>query len=403
MKHKLNMVFVAFMLTVFMAACGNGVANTVLPPTEAVEATTTPQETLAPTVQPTATETPTPEPTATEAPEPTEIPVVKDTYEYGVITEIGYASTWCDLRFTTQPGMDFGTQEGLEMYAQCVDGARVEIRTDVLPEEYLELSETDYLGVLVDELLKGAGNSSETMLNIGAIFGNEYTVGSVWIEDADGRGWDYDFFLRKKESRMIVVTLKVPSVSRGGYRSAENLIYCIGNYDSDPVYLPEERWSHLNFEPGTFTENGYENEWLNLRITVPEGATLLKYDSVMQDAIGTGIEWETNGLPFIGYFIEYSNNKTAEECINDSVEHYKSVSLEYDGWVYSDDGPMKTELLGGQEYIVKKMILSRPDRADRYEEYYCRIQDNYIVYFEFLYEDESREQIEEAKSLITEY
>lgn len=390
MKHKLNAVFVAFMLTLFMAACGSEVSNTVLPPTEAVEATATP------TPEPTATEIPTPEPTVT----PTKVSKIKDSYEYGVITELGYASEWCNLRFTTQPGLEFGTQEGLEMYAECVDGARLEIRTELLPEEYLEISESDYLGLLVDELLDGAGNFSEPVLNT-LTNADRYTVGSVWLEDADGLAWDYDFFIRKKESRMIVVTLRVPAVARGVYKSAGNLINCLNRYDSSPIYLPEEQWAHTAFEAGTFTENGYENEWLNLRFTLPD-ATLTEIDSHFIDMIVAEIEWETR-FPYVQFVVEFANDMPAEEYLADLIEYYKTGWEEEYGYVFSVDEQVKTELLGGQDYKVMTAILSRPERADRYEEYYCRVQDNYVVCFQVLYEADSEEKAKEVMNCFTTY
>ncbi len=393
MKHKLNMVFVAFMLTVFMTACGSEVSNTVLPPTEAVEATAT----KTPTPEPTATETPTPEPTVT----PTEAPKIKDSYEYGVITELGYASKWCDLRFTTQPGMDFGTQDGLEMYAECADGARLEICTELLPEEYLEISESDYLGLLVDELLNGVTSFVEPELNMVTLNGAVYTIGSVWMEDADGRAWDYDYFVRKKESRMIIITLTVPAVTKGVYRSAGNLLNCLGGYDSEPRYLPEEWWAHTAFEAGTFTENGYENEWLNLRFTLPD-ATLTKIDSYFIDMIVAEIEWETK-FPYVQFVVEFANDMTAEGYLTDLVEYYKTGWEEEYGCVFSVDEQMKTELLGGQEYKVMNAILSRPERADRYEEYYCRVQDNYVVCFQVLYEADSEEKAKEVMNCFTTY
>lgn len=326
---------------------------------------------------------------------------VKDTYEPGVITELGYASKWCNIRFTTQTGVDFGTQDGLEMYAQCVDGARVEVYTELLPEEYLEISETDYLGMLMDELKDEMKSVEESGINTVAVGGDEYIAVSVMIEDIDGRKERAAYYVRKKESRMIILAATCP-VAKGADKSTSNLLTCFGGYNSAPVYVPEDRWVHTSFEEGSFTETGYENEWLNLRITLPEGATLTKYDSELLDSIGVGIEWE-NSLPFIGCMIEYAYDQTAEEYLAASVEHYKSLSLKEEGYVYSVDEQMKTELLGGQEYKVMKMILSRPGRADRQEEYYCRVQDNYIVYFEFLYEKDSEEIIKEAKSLITTY
>lgn len=404
MKNKLKVMQGVFILAMFMTACGSGVSNTGLPPTKVVEITTAPQETLAPTVEPTATETPTPEPTVTEAQESTEASDVKDTYEYGVITEIGYASKWCNVRFTTQPGIDFGTQDNLEMYAQCADGARLEIYTELLPEEYLELSETDYLGMVIDEL-----NNTMNFVEMGGIYtcrlgGDVYTTATVRLKDTDGLTKRKDYFVRRKESRMIIFTATCP-MANGANATMTNILNCLGGYNSEPKYLPDGSFAQTAFSAGIFTENSYENEWLNLRIIASEGATLTKVDWAVLDTTYGEIEWESEKLPYIEYGIEFAKNRTADVYLTDLMDFFKAelTKEEYAEYVLTVDEQVKTELLGGQEYKVMTAILSRPERADRYEEYYCRVQDNYIVYFEFLYEDESREQIEEAKSLITEY
>ena len=397
MKNKLKVMQGVIILAMFMTACGSGVSNTVLPPTEAVEATTAPQETLAPTVQPTAT--PTPEPTATPTPK------VKDTYKQGTLTEDSFTSEWMNLRFTCQKGFELGTAEEIEMYAQCVDGARVEVYTELIPEEYMEMQEVDYLVVLVERLedsgIKIVGESSVIQGRIG---GNYFYGVEIATADEAGKTTFVNFAIRKKEARMIVILSTYPQ-STSAYYSYMNLLNSFGGYLSEPVILPEEQLATGAFDAGVFTENGYENEWLNLRITTPEGATLKKEDYPVLDTTYGEIEWESEKLPYITYGIEFAKKRTADAYLTELTDFYKTdLSKEqYVEYVYTVDEQIKTELLGGQEYMVMTAVLSRPERADRYEEYYCRVQDNYIIYFHFLYEEELREQIEEAKSLITEY
>jgi len=386
MKKREGILIAVLFFALVPAACGRKEADAVPTPTEVVETETRVTEAI----------------TVTQTPEPTqEILKIKDTYKTGEITDAGYASEWCNIRFTTQPGIEFGTQEGLEMYAQCVDGARVDVYTELLSEEYLEISETDYLGMFIDELKNETNSVEESGIDTVAVGGDEYIAVSVMIENTDGRKERTAYYVRKKESRMIILAATCP-MAKGADKSTSNLLTCFGGYNSAPVYLSEDRWVHTSFEEGSFTENGYENEWLNLRLTLPEGTTLTKYDSDILDSVGAGVEWENN-LPFIGCMIEYASDWTAEEYLTGTVEHYKTLASKEEGYVYFGDEQMKTELLGGQEYIVMNMILSRPGRADRYEEYYCRTQDGYIVYFEFLYEKDSEEMIKEARNLITTY
>jgi hypothetical protein len=355
------------------------------------------------TATPTAVPTVTPTPTPTFTPTPT--PGVQDTYEPGTVTEDKFTSKWMNLRFTRQKGFELGTEEGLEMYVQSIDGARMEVYTVLLPEEYLEMQEVDYLTVLEEELNKNGFTVTNEPDIIQGLVGKEYFAGvDFLVEDKNGQMSFASFALRKKEARMIILSSSYP-YSQSAVKSYNNMLRSFGAYYSNPITLPEEELALVAFDGGVFTENCYENEWLNLRITAPEGTTLAKKDYPVWDSVFGKIEWEAGRLPYIQYWIEYVGNRTTEECLMESVNSINSQISGYEeGWVYVIDEQIRTELLGGQEYKVMTAVLSRPERPDRVDEYYCRVQDGYSVFINFQYEsEEQREHIKEAKSLLTEY
>ncbi len=395
MKNRIvNLAGLCTLLFV-MAACGSGENYATPTPTEAVEVT----------VMPTAVPTVTPTPTPTFTPTPT--PRVQDTYEPGTVTEDKFTSKWMNLRFTRQKGFTLGTEEGLEMYVRCVDGTRLEVYTELLPEEHMEMQEVDYLTVLEENL----NQNGYTVINepniIQGLIGEEYFYGvDFTVEDKNGQMSFASFALRKKEARMIILSSSYP-YSQSAVKSYNNMLRSFGAYYSNPITLPEEELALVVFDGGTFTENCYENEWLNLRITAPEGATLAKRDYPILDTVCGDIEWETGRLPYIQYSIEYVDNRIADEHLMETVNYFNSqISGHEEGWVYVINEQIRTEMLGGQEYKVMTAVLSRPELPDRVDEYYCRVQDKYGILIIFEYNKESEEQIgqiKEVKSLITEY
>jgi len=392
MKNRIVNLVGVCALAIAMIACGNKENNVTPTPTEAVEFTATP------TVAPTVTPTPTPEPTVTPTPK------VKDTYEPGTVTEDKFTSKWMNLRFTRQKGFELGTEDGLEMYAQCIDGARMEIYTELLPEEYLEMQEVDYLTVLEEELKQNGFTVVNKPDIIQGLIGKEYFAGVDFVvEDENGQMSFASFALKKKESRMIIISSTFP-YSESAVKSYNNMLRSFGAYYSNPITLPEEELALVSFDSGLFTENCYENKWVNLRITAPERAKLAKNDYPVLDSVYGEIEWEDGRLPYIQYGIDYADNRTTDEYLIEQVNYFNSqISGHEEGWVYVIDEQIKTELLGGQEYKVMTAVLSRPELPDRVDEYYCRVQDKYGIFIMFEYNKESEEQIKEAKSLFTEY
>ena len=137
MKNKFCRVFFlcAGVLTVTLSACGNKSEVVTSLPEEGLKTTVT--LTMAPTLTPTTT----PEPAETA----TEIPMAEDTYEKGMIQNEFFASEWMNLRFTSQPGFEFGSREEVEMYARYGEEAMVEVYTQRLTKEEQNLTEEEYL------------------------------------------------------------------------------------------------------------------------------------------------------------------------------------------------------------------------------------------------------------------
>ena len=108
---------------------------------------------------------------------PTPEPKIKDTYQPGTVTTDSFTSEWMNLSFTRQKGFELGTEDGLEMYARCVDGARVEVYTEPVPEEYMDLSDLDYLSVLMDKLLDADYKILDQSKDFGGNIGTEYYAG----------------------------------------------------------------------------------------------------------------------------------------------------------------------------------------------------------------------------------
>ena len=395
MKNKLCRMLLSGMgivLIVAFTACDSEIYSTE--PTLTEE----PETVITLTAAPTATTVPTQEPTA--------VPKMEDTFEESILTEEFFSNGWMNLRFTSQPGFEFGTGDGIEMYARCGEDAMVEVYTEILAEGDQNLTEEEYIPVLFEKVLSGDENAKivqQRDMDKFSINGDEFTWVQSLLEDGKGELFYRDYMVRKKESRMIVITIE-RNYSGASLQTATNFIRCFGAYDDPPVYLPEEWLASGLFEKGTFTENGYENEWLDLRILLPEDVIMTEVESDILDSVYAEVEWETN-LPYAQLLIEYAYNQTAEDYLTDRMELLQSEALsrKEEGFEFLVDEQIKSELLGDQEYIVIKSLLRRPESNDRYQEFYCRVQDNYIVYFVFLYDTDTEEKIKEFKDLFTTY
>ena len=387
MKKKIVSLVGICVLLFAMTACGGKESSTTPTPTKAVEATTTPTQPVEPTAEPTAT--PTPKPTVT----PT--PMVTDTYQPGTVTEDSFTSEWMGLRFTRQEGLELGTGEGIEMYATSADGVRVEVYTEPVPEEYLAMPELDYLSVLMENLMDADYKILDQSNDFGGTIGNEYYAGiAMKIEDSAGLKSYVHYVIRKKEARMIVIALTSPN-SEQAYNNMLNLLRCFNGYSDEPVVLPEGSFAGNVFQEGVFTENGYENEWMNVRINLPEEATLIKSDTASEDAVFFDAYLGDAAIQFYIFYFGSLNISSAEEYLLQSINYFRIqeqiVTLETEGGLVSYSEETEDSELGGQEYSKGFLEISTPDDITACIDFYGRIKDNYMLFITLMYEKGNEE------------
>lgn len=443
MKKKLRLLLAVGMLAMLFAACGNAggeeiptpTMEPVSVPTSEPTATSTPTpeptatSTPTPTPEPTATSTPTPEPTATFTPTPTP-ELLGNTYKKGTVTVDGFVSEWMNLRFTCQPGVTMSTQEELdevmrqgaalmygdsadavldyaalttvtEMMAKYANGANVIIQTEQLPVLYLSLSEQEYLSILVQNLKNSAaqpevvtGENFYTM-DFG---GEQYTGISLGVDYGFGQMVYQEYIVRKKESRMIVMALTYTDVS---VEHAKNLLASFGAFDSEPVYLPEIAEVPTSLQPGTITETGYENEWLNMRFTLPEGVSVT--DEGTADTLSISFSW-TLGVPVVQILAESvtEEGETAESHLAMMKEAFQWLG-DLQGLTYTFDENLYVVEIGGQEYLDLSMKAETADGEVILQEYCVRIQDGYYVAIVFSYTEGFEEELSAALDAFSQY
>lgn len=383
MKTKIVSLAGICVLLLAIAACGGKESSTTPTPTKAVETTATP--TAVPTV------TPTPTPTFT----PTPTPEVQDTYEPGTVTEDSFTSEWMDIRFTRQEGLELGTGDGIEMYAQSADGARVEVYTEPVPVAYLDMPELDYLSVLMDNLMDADYKILDQTQDFGGTIGKEYYAGiAMKIENVAGQKLYVHYVIRKKEARMIIIALTSPN-SEQSYNSMYNLLRCFNGYHSDPMILPEGSFGDNVFQAGVFTENGYENEWMNLRITLPEEAILAKWDTVSDDSVGFEMYISEAAIVQFNIFYFGGQNITTEEYLLQLVNYMRTQRVDVlegtEGYSVFLSEVAETVELGGQEYSMCFIDITTPEGDIMCIDLYGRLQDNYMVYLAAMHENGSEE------------
>ena len=440
MRNKLKLLVSLGMLLMLLAACGGKQGTEVPTATPDPTATPTPEPTATstPTPEPTATSTPTPEPTATPTPEPTATPTptptpepqIEDTYVKGTVTEEGFASEWMNLRFTCQAGVSLSTQEELdevmrqgaalmygenaeamlnyaelttvkEMMAQSMDGANILVQIERLPILYLSISTEEYLATLV-QTLQNSEMISEVVTGenfyIGEIGGEEYIGVSVGLDYGFGQMVYQDYLARKKEGRMIVISVTYTDAT---VESAKNLLLSLGAYDSEPIYLPDVTVTPTAFQAGVLTENGYENEWLNMRVTLPEGVTATEENT--GNTISLEFAW-AYGVPVVQIVVEpvTEEGETAESHI-EMMKNAFSLLGGLQGLTYSFDENLYTAEIGGQEYLDLYMEAETADGVVVCQDYCVRIQDGYSVSIIFSYADGFEEELSEAVNAFNKY
>ncbi|MBR6642434.1 MAG: hypothetical protein IKL28_02090 [Lachnospiraceae bacterium] len=400
MRKKRDSLFFVCLLVIIMAACKNGAEKTVLSPTDAAEATAVPQEMLTPAPESASLSTPTSTPTLTPTPSPvptaTPTPKVKDTYKPGTLTDDSFSSEWMDLRFTNQPGLLFGTEEGIEMYAQSMYGARVEVYTELIPEEDLDMQDVYYLSLMMDNLLDEDYKIFDQSSDFSSNIGNEHYAGIIMtVADAAGNLSYKGYVVRKKEARMIILSISCP-ISEVAYNSMVNIVNCFNGYHSEPVVLPEGTFGNNVFQEGVFTENRYENEWINLRITLPEEGILTKNETASVDSVY--FDAYINEVACANFYIFYFGRMqmtTGEyllQSINSALAQEQFENMMAQGYTANFSKEVEISELGGQEYEKVFLEITDPNGTVGCVELYAKLQDNYMVFVTMTYEKGSGER-----------
>jgi len=390
MKKKQGIIFCVVAIALLLTACGS---KEVFVLEEEL------QSTLTLTVIPTVTTAPTP----LEAVQEESGSEEKDTYIKGVLTEDGFSSEWMNLRFTCQPGFIMGAQDGQEMFVQSVDGAQIVVQTKPLQGEYARMQEVIYIGRLTDDLRNSAGEPEVTVEELyeTKIGGEDYIGTWVRADYEDGHTVWHEYIVRKKESRMIDIELIYTDESVKGI---DNLMKCFGSYDSEPIYLSEEALAPSVFESGVVTENGYENEWLNLRITLPEGVTMTKQDMGPSETIFMNIEWKSGNL-MAQFTVDNTPGMTTKEYLNSFLEYMKNAIASTEngqGIEIIQEDELQVAQLGGQEYLKLHLSMKKQDELVHYD-YYSRMQDDYAVSVVIAYKDDLEAEAKEVLNFFSTY
>ena len=442
MKKKLMMLVSVSLLMLLLVACGGEKGGEIPTPTVEPTATSTPTPTPEPTA--TSTPTPTPEPTATSTPTPTPEPTAtstptpapeeQDTYAKGTITETGFESEWLNLRFTLQEDMYMRTQAELdalmqqsanlmygdeagekldyaklttvtEMMAQCINGANVIVQVESLPLLYSAMTVEQYLAVVVDNLKNSnAGWDVQTGENFYFVeIGGEKYIGlSAMVDYGGGAYVGQEYLARKIGNRVASIVI---SYGDGAMENAKRLVACFGGFDSDPVYLPAQTETpgveptkapaegSTEFSEGVTTDSGYENEWMNLRFTTPEGAILIPEET--GDGILMYAEWP-DGVPVVQIIVEQTEGAMTEvDFLNQLVTTFDS------SYIYDEN--LYLVPLGGQEFTDLKVAVPVAEDAYVYQEFCVKAKGEYMLAVIFTYAEGYEAEIADAVNAFAPY
>lgn len=462
MKKKFVTLAVTCVIAVMLAACGSGDSGVVPTPTTAEKPTEAPSPeptaTSTPSPEPTATSTPTPEPTATSTPtpEPTAAPVpgATDTYVKGTVTETGFESEWLNLRFTAQTGMTMLSQDELdavmkqgmelaygentealldyasmttvtEMMAQYANGTNVVVQVEKLPRVYSDLTEEEYLNIVINNLKNSAAilelSTDETFYTV-EIGGETYVGIGTAADYGVGQLVCQEFLVRKKESRMISITTSCTEYTT---EYADRLLSCIGSYDSEPVILPEPTPVPDTYVIGTLTENSFASEWINLRFTATENVTMITREEmaampetgaelVFGDDAESRLEAAKQTLVFemMAQHKEGSNTLVQVEILPEGYEYVteeayialtmldldNAVNVEY---VYSEE--LYTVELGGETYTGFSAACDYGTGEYVYQEYLVRKKENRMITVILTYAEDTVANAQHLLSLYSAY
>jgi len=170
------------------------------------------------------------------------------------------------------------------------------------------------------------------------------------------------------------------------------------------IPTPEpEKVEEYAFEKGIFAENHYENEWLNMRITLPEGTTMTKLDAEFEEKIFIQVDWETKN-PKMQLLVFAAEGASAEYYLAytvDAVNKSAASVLGEDVTVSYEDN-FTTINIGGHEYFKLGMEFNTSEKEAVWD-YYCREQDGYLVCLTVMYTKNSEVTADEMLKKISAY
>ncbi len=149
------------------------------------------------------------------------------------------------------------------------------------------------------------------------------------------------------------------------------------------------------FRAGQLTAEGYENEWLDIRINMSKGTDLVNEST--DSVICLEYKMEPYGFPIVQFVVEKTYGKETARSHIESVQNNLPKPEELDGLVYSLGDEPKWEEIGGQDYLKLFTEITADDDIVIYQDYCVRIQDGYSVVLIFTYVDGFEKELQEAK------
>lgn len=211
-----------------------------------------------------------------------------------------------------------------------------------------------------------------------------------------------EYLARKIGNRVASIVI---SYGEGATENAKRLVACFGGFDSDPVYLPAPTETPVaepttaptveteTFSKGVVTDNGYENEWIGIRFTVPEGALLFADET--DEGTLMYAEW-TDGVPVVQIIVEEIGEPMTEtEFLSELVTTFDS------NYIY-DENLYRVEL-GGQEFIDLKVAVPVEEDLYIYQEFCVKAKGNYIIAVIFTYAEGYEAEIADAVNAFAPY
>ncbi len=405
-----------------LAACGDATAQR-----EPEEPKITQAITLSPTTAPFDAEVPMP--TVTAPPTATPTPTVVSTYQKGNLTETGFESEWLNMRFVAPLDVAMTTREELdvimgisadliykdssnyvrmlskltlvyEMMARHISGVTVAVCVELLPNSAYDMTEEQYLETARDSVRNvdvGALFSEEFHTRV--LAGEEYTGYYSSMDLGNGNEVYQENLVRKKENRMIVVSLSYPLDQQ---ETGEYLLSLFSEYDAGTP-LPTAVPSEDTYQKGVMTQNSFDSEWLDISFRLPENMTMAtqeEMDELMRNAAGlvygehamevydyTKLQnvyemqamGETYGLPGIQIMVEKPGVRGISETeyadvLRRNLTQYNIPGTKY--YVYDD---LYSAEIAGRQYVMLRTEVVYENGAVMYQDYCIRKKEERII------------------------